>query len=94
MWSALTQLQSDNIVYLTGITVCLPLKYVDEVRFNAGPARAYATVGIWMLDRASSMNQYLDAGAGLILTNEPAVAARVLAERNQVGLFFPRITIR
>ena len=79
--TSLTQLKSDHIVYLTGISVCVPLTYLEEVKSNVA-RNQYASVGIWTLDKASSMQQYLEAGVGFIMTNEPRVAQQLIGMLN------------
>jgi hypothetical protein len=81
--AGLLTLGTKNIVYSTGITICVPTTYYSaiakaRVDFNAGIIQG---VGIWTLDSESSMNKYLDAGVTNIMTDVPAIAVNVFKKR-------------
>ncbi|KAI9555133.1 hypothetical protein GHT06_017648 [Daphnia sinensis] len=74
------QLKTSNIVYDTGITACfhiLPAAYDNAIQYSLDMGM-YAAVGVWTVDRESTMTHYLEAGVDFILTNRPNVAANLV----------------
>ena len=86
-------------VYGTGVSVCAPGTYYDEIAVAAANA-AQGTLSmaptIWTLDSSSSMKKYLSSGARSIMTNTPADAAAAFREAgialSHVGDFPPPAT--
>jgi len=72
----LSQLGTNNIFYSTGITICLPVVYYDAVRKSI-ELGVYAGVGIWSLDKETSMEKYKAVGVSAIVTNQPQLAVSV-----------------
>lgn len=82
------QLNSENIVYDTGITACfhiLPAAYDNAIRYSLY-MDVYAAVGVWTVDRESTMIHYLEAGVDFILTNRPNVAANLVHRDYSIAL--------
>lgn len=79
VWHESLELPTHNLIYSTGTTSCsfLSLTYSDAIKSSLAKD-AYAAVGIWTLDRESSMKAYVDAGVDFILTNKPSVAANIV----------------
>nr|CAH0107836.1 unnamed protein product [Daphnia galeata] len=70
------QLPTNNIVYSTGITACLPI--VFTVLSETVSRKKNAAVGIWTVDQEYSMRSYLDIGVDFILTNRPKRAVKLI----------------
>lgn len=78
------ELGTNNIVYDTGISACfhaLPSAFDDAIQYSLD-AEAYAAVGVWTVDRKSTMVHYLEAGVDFILTNRPKVAVELIGLDN------------
>jgi hypothetical protein len=78
------ELGTRNIVYDTGVTACihiLPSAFDDAIQYSLD-SEAYTAVGVWTVDRASTMAHYLEAGVDFILTNRPKVAAELIGFDN------------
>ena len=75
------QLHTNNIVYSTGITACLPIVFHDSIRYSL-EKKTYAAVGIWTIDQEYSMRSYLDIGVDFILTNRPKRAVQLIGSDN------------
>jgi hypothetical protein len=75
------QLRTNNIVYSTGITACLPIVFHDAIQYSL-EKKTYAAVGIWTIDQEYSMRSYLDIGVDFILTNRPKRAAQLIGSDN------------
>lgn len=81
VWDDSLQLGTNNIVYSTGITACLPGTFYKAIQYSL-ETKAYAAVGIWTIDQESSMRSYLKAGVDFILTNRPKRAAELIGFDN------------
>ncbi|KAK4022452.1 hypothetical protein OUZ56_007916 [Daphnia magna] len=82
------QLKTTNIVYDTGITACfhiLPAAYDNAIQYSLDMGM-YAAVGVWTVDRESTMTHYLEAGVDFILTNRPNVAANLVDQDYIIAL--------
>jgi hypothetical protein len=86
-------------VYGTGVSVCAPGTYYDEIALaakNAAQGTLSMAPTIWTLDSSSSMKKYLSSGARSIMTNAPADAAAAFREAgialSRVGDFPPPAT--
>lgn len=78
------ELETKNIVYDTGISACfhmLPSAFDDAIQYSLD-AEAYAAVGVWTVDRKSTMAHYLEVGVDFILTNRPKVAVELIGLDN------------
>lgn len=78
------ELETNNIVYDTGISACfhmLPSAFDDAIQYSLD-TEAYAAVGVWTVDRKSTMAHYLEAGVDFILTNRPKVAVELIGLDN------------
>ena len=84
VWRESLQLQTNNIVYVTGMSSCVPINFYDAI-LESRKKNAYAALGIWTIDKESSMKRYLEAGVDFILTNRPSVAVDLIGH-NQIPL--------
>ncbi|XP_046464554.1 dermonecrotic toxin SpeSicTox-betaIB1b-like [Daphnia pulex] len=75
------QLGTNNLVYATGITACLPVTFHDAIQYSL-EKKTYAAVGIWTIDQEYSMRSYLDICVDFILTNRPKRAAELIGLDN------------
>jgi len=75
------QLGTNNLVYATGITACLPVTFHDAIQYSL-EKKIYAAVGIWTIDQEYSMRSYLDIGVDFILTNRPKRAVELIGFDN------------
>jgi hypothetical protein len=81
VWDTLSELDTKNIAYSTGISVCSPRTFQSAIEFSLDK-KAYAGVGIWTIDLESSMKDYIETGVDFILTNRPKIAAGVVGLSN------------
>lgn len=81
VWDHSLQLGTNNVVYTTGITSCLPKTFYNAIQFSF-ETKAYVSVGIWTIDQKSSIQSYLNAGVNFILTNRPKAAVEVIGRDN------------
>lgn len=87
-----------NRVYSTGITADIPTRYYTVTQLAAMNLKSgsLSGVGIWSIDKLTSMNDYLDLGANMILTNElPILLSAVKADNRTLakpGEFFTPTT--
>ena len=81
VWDTLSKLDTKNIAYSTGISVCTPRTFQSAIEFSLDK-KAYAGVGIWTIDLESSMKDYIETGVDFILTNRPKIAAGVIGLSN------------
>jgi hypothetical protein len=83
----LIELPSNNLVYGTGNTACWPFShYNDAIRTGASNQND----GGWTLDRAESMDAYIESGAGGVMINYPQEAVEAAA-RNGMALAKPGV---
>lgn len=81
VWDNSLQLNTNNVVYTTGITSCLPNTFYKAIQYSLD-TKAYVSVGIWTIDKKSSMKSYVNAGVNFILTNRPRAAVEVIGRDN------------
>jgi len=70
---ALKSLGTKQIMYATGITVCVPKTFYSQIQ-EAAQARAQGEIAeaiIWTIDKEDSMDIYVEKGASGIMTNMP-----------------------
>jgi glycerophosphoryl diester phosphodiesterase len=65
---------TNNRVYGTGISACLPKQYYDAILLGTVNRQngVVGTVYTWTIDKSSSMEQYIRKGALGIITNHPS----------------------
>jgi len=74
-WQMSLTLGTKNIVYSTGISVCVHDAHNFKKHIVGSVAKkGYAGVGIWTVDSKSWFTTYMDYGATYILTNYPGYA--------------------
>lgn len=81
VWNTLLTLGTRNIFYSTGISSCVAMNFKYAILQSVGKD-GYAGVGIWTLDKKSSMEEYLDYGVTSIMTNYPGIAADLIGKEN------------
>ncbi|KAJ2987589.1 hypothetical protein HDV02_006045, partial [Globomyces sp. JEL0801] len=81
VFSALKQLDTKNIAYSTGISACAPGTYEDAIKGSISK-NAYAGIGIWTIDKESSMKDYVNYGVTSIMTNRIDNALAVVKAEN------------
>lgn len=81
---ALVQLPTDRRVYGTGISACAAGDYSTSITLGHLNERREVSglTYVWTLDKETSMNAYLKAGARGILTNHPDRLVSLLRTRN------------
>lgn len=84
----LNKLGSPKVVYGSGISSCaggIAFTYYEETMLAVmNEARGFVRlVDIWTIDKEESMKKYILLGANGILTNRPAVLARVAKEQGK-----------
>jgi glycerophosphoryl diester phosphodiesterase len=94
-------LPSANIVYGTGESACSPSQFWDSILLGEVNRRA-GVIGfnyVWTIDKSTTAAEYLDKGAGAIITNDPAEIVRLvkksrftLAAPGRRETFFPAAT--
>ena len=75
--AALDRLPSANLVYGTGISACVPKQFWNAILLSEMNRRA-GVLGfnyIWTVDKTETALEYLEKGAGGIMTNDPATMA-------------------
>ncbi len=84
-----------NRVYSTGITADVPTRFYTVIQLAAMNLQngSLSGVGIWSIDKDTSINDYIKLGANMILTNELPVllsqlktAGKVLAQPGELFL--------
>ncbi|KAI8892528.1 hypothetical protein BC833DRAFT_662313 [Globomyces pollinis-pini] len=81
VFTALKELDTKNIAYATGITICLPGTYETAIKGSISK-NAYAGIGIWTIDKESSMKDYVNFGVTSIMTNRIDNALKVIPAEN------------
>lgn len=85
-------------VYSTGITADIPTRYYTVTQLAAMNLKSgsLSGVGIWTIDLPTSMSDYLNLGANMILTNElPILLSAIKADHRTLakpGEFFSTTT--
>jgi len=74
---------TDNRVYGTGVSACSPATYYDAILTGSANQKSgvVGSVYIWTIDKQSSMEQYIRAGALGIMTNHPSLLSKVLKKQ-------------
>ena len=76
-----SQVDTRNRIYGTGLTSCSPTQYYREVDMGAANhgAGVVSTTYIWTVDSEASMTRYINLGARGMITNRPAALRAFLA---------------
>ena len=83
----LTKYRACNV----GISACAPLTYYNQIKAAAADFAAgvlSVRPGIWTIDSSSSMETYLELGAGSVMSNNPGEVV-ALAKRKGLRLAMP-----
>lgn len=97
VWEYLKQLDTNNIVYSSGITSCF---FIDRFFYRAIDyclhSNIYSAVGVWTPDTDRSMNIYLKLGVDFIVTNRPKLGVEMVSRFLQYRMAKPgqALTIR
>ena len=82
VWRESLQMQTNKILYVRGNSSSVPFINLYHAILERRRKNTYAAVGIWTIDKYSSMKRYLEAGVDLILTNMPSLLAVDLIGHN------------